>query len=182
MSSQSNLQNRHRINKKYYKSAEEYDKKKVLQNTSDYLKNYLTPNKNWNKRISPKERINQIRYSNVNWKTVSTHIRKMQYQDFLQTPYWKAISAHSKFKARHRCQICNSAYNLATHHRNYAIHGFEHAHIHELVVLCDDCHSKFHNKIPKSKYKRKAEFIVFIINLMVLSGFIAHFLIKEYLS
>jgi hypothetical protein len=57
----------------------------------------------------------------------------MEYRDFLQTPYWKATAAHSKFRAGYRCQVCNSAYDLATHHRNYVIDVFEHANMHELV-------------------------------------------------
>lgn len=160
----------------------ELDRQKVLQNTSYYLENYLSPNKNWERWISPKERINQIRYSNVNWKTISDHIKGMEYQDFLQTPYWKAIAAHSKYRAGYRCQVCNSAYDLATHHRDYKIHGSEHANIYELVVLCDDCHSKFHGQIPKSKIKAKAALIVLIIKLMALSALFDHFLIKKYLG
>ena len=94
----------------------------------------------------------------------------MEYQEFLKTPYWKAIAAHSKYKAGYRCQVCNSIYDLATHHRNYAIYGFEHAHMHELIVLCDDCHSKFHGQISKSKLKAKAALIVLITKSMVLSA------------
>jgi 5-methylcytosine-specific restriction endonuclease McrA len=165
--------------KELCKTPEKTNQEKVLQNTSYYLENHLNPNKNWDRWVSPKERINQIRYSNVNWKTVSDHIRGMEYQDFLRTPYWKAIAAHSKFKAGYRCQVCNSSYDLATHHRNYAIHGFEHANVHELVVLCDDCHSKFHGQIPKSKLKAKAALIVLIIKLMALSALAGHFLIEK---
>lgn len=165
--------------KEFRKILEETNRKKVSQNTSYYLENHLNPNKNWDRCVSPKERINQIRYSNVNWKIVSDYIKGMEYQDFLQTPYWKAIAAHLKFKAGYRCQVCNSSYDLVTHHRNYRIHGFEHAHMHELVVLCDDCHSKFHGQIPKSKLKAKAAFIVLIIKLMVLSALLGHFLIEK---
>lgn len=154
------------IDKKSYKITEELIRQKVLQNTIYYIENYLNPNKTWNKWISPKERINQIRYFNVNWKTVSDHIKGMKYEEFLKTPYWKAIATHSKFKAGYRCQVCNSSYNLATHHRNYAIHGFEHAHMNELIVLCDDCHSKFHRKRQKSKFKRKVGLIGLIIKLL----------------
>jgi 5-methylcytosine-specific restriction endonuclease McrA len=161
------------------KTLEEIDREKVLENTRYYLETHLNPNRNWDRWVSPKERINQIRYSNVNWKTVSNYIRGMEYQDFLRTPYWKAIAAHSKFKAGYRCQVCNSPYDLATHHRNYAIHGFEHAHMYELVVLCNACHSKFHGQTPKSKFKAKAALIVLIIKLMVLSALAGHFLIEK---
>lgn len=157
------------IDKKSYKVSEETDNQKLLKNTHYYLENYLNPNRSWNRLVSPKERINRIRHSNVNWKTVSDHIRNMKYQDFLRTPYWKAIASYSKFRARYRCQVCNSAYDLATHHRNYGIHGAEHAHIHELIVLCNDCHSKFHGKPPKSKIKTKVTLIILIMKLIAIS-------------
>ena len=96
----------------------------------------------------------------------------MGYYDFLKTPYWKAIAAHTKYKAGYRCQICNSADHLVTHHRDYSIHGLEHAHIHELTVLCDDCHNKFHNQFPKWKLKM-------IVILAVLSIFFADLLIQR---
>ena len=176
------LANHSMIDKETYKTTEESDRQKVQESTSYYLENHLNLNKNWDRFITPKERINQIRYANVNWKTISDHIKGMKYQDFLQTPYWKAIAAHSKFRAGYRCQVCNSAYGLATHHRNYAIHGFEHACMYELIVLCDDCHSKFHGQTPKSKFSAKPGLVVLIIKLMILSGFVGHILTEKYLT
>ncbi len=137
--------------------------KRVLENTFYYLENYLNPDRKWDKKITPKQRINKIKYADVNWKTVSDHIKGMDYQNFLKTPYWKAITAHTKYKAGYRCQLCNSAYDLVTHHRNYDIHGREHDHIQELIVLCDDCHSKFHDQIPKSALKAKQALAVLLI-------------------
>lgn len=165
------------IDKEPCKTLEENNQEKVLQNTSYYLENYLNPNKNWDRQVSAKERINWIRHSNVNWKIVSDYIKEMDYQDFLRTPYWKAITAHSKFKARYRCQVCNSPHGLVTHHRNYAIHGFEHVHMHELVVLCHHCHNMFHYKTPKSEHKAKAALVILVVKLMILSALAGHFFI-----
>jgi len=133
-------------------TLEEINQKTVLENTFQYLENYLRPGKKWYREISPKERINHIRYAQVNWETVSNHIKGMDYPDFLRTPYWIAISTHKKFKAGFRCQVCNSSNHLVTHHRDYSIHGYEHAHMWELTVLCDDCHHKFHDQA--SEWKR----------------------------
>lgn len=136
-------------NKESYRELEEIQRKKVLENTFCYLEKYLNPDRNWAKEIAPKQRIYRIRFANVNWETVSDHIKGMEYQDFLKTPYWRAIAAHTKYKAGYRCQLCNSSYNLVTHHRDYRIHGSEHAHMQELTVICDDCHTKFHDRFPE---------------------------------
>lgn len=151
--------------------------------TSSYIEKYLNPDRSWEKDIPPKERIKQIQYANVNWRIVSDHIKSMDYQSFLQTPYWKAIAAHTKYKAGYRCQLCNSPRRLITHHRNYDIHGFEHAYMQDLTVLCDDCHNKFHDRPQKRNFKthhqsRKPTFEIFITS-MVLSLFFVYFLIEH---
>ncbi len=44
-------------------------------------------------------------------------------------------------------RLCNSTKNLEVHHRTYANLGCEeHA---DLVVLCDFCHGKHHDELPK---------------------------------
>lgn len=139
------------IEEKSYKTQKDIDRKRISENTLCYLEKYLHPDKKWDRKITPKQRINQIRYANVNWETVSDYIRGMGYQNFLKTPYWKAITAHTKFKAGYRCQLCNSSGTLVTHHRHYGIHGFEHAHMHELIALCDHCHNKFHGIKEKTQ-------------------------------
>lgn len=118
---------------------------KILENTEYYIKNYLNPDHSWKEEIKQRDRIDRIRYFHTDVEKVSEYIQSLEYQEFLKTPYWKAISAHIKYKARYRCQLCNHTENLATHHRNYGIHGKEHLHLEELVALCDSCHSKFHD-------------------------------------
>ena len=161
------------IDKESRINLEEINRKRILKNTSHYLENYLNPDKKWDKQITPIQRINQIRYADVNWQTVFYHIKDMDYQNFLKTPYWKAIAAHTKYKAGYRCQLCNSAYDLVTHHRNYDIHGREHAHMQELIVLCDNCHSKFHDQIPKKELNESS----FDILILILSVFFIYFLV-----
>jgi 5-methylcytosine-specific restriction endonuclease McrA len=176
------------IDEKSYKNLEEPNRKTVLENTFYYLENHLNPDKKWDKEITPKLRIYLIRYANVNWEAVSDHIKGMDYQNFLKTPYWKAIAAHTKYKAGYRCQLCNRAYNLVTHHKDYGIHGFEHARMQDLIVLCYDCHSKFHDRLPEWKpkaislkksapmLKKKATPSYFAI-FMILSMFFVCFLV-----
>lgn len=145
--------------------------KKISENTRYYLDNYLRPDGDWGGEFTPKQRINLIKYSNVNWVTITNHIKGMEYRSFLKTPYWKAISAHSKFKAGYKCQLCNSPYKLNTHHRNYAIHGLEHANVNDLIVLCENCHSYYHGKSSQSKQKSNGILASIFIGLMFLSIF-----------
>jgi hypothetical protein len=77
---------------------------------------------------------------------IKKYIKNMNYYDFLKTPYWKIVSKKAKEFCGYRCMLCNSSNNLHTHHRTYEHHGEEHRYIKEdLIVLCKECHSKFHN-------------------------------------
>jgi hypothetical protein len=73
-------------------------------------------------------------------------LKKMPYNIFLNCNYWFIISEYKKEFIGKRCQLCNSDKYLNTHHRNYKNKGIEYKNIHELTVLCNKCHSKFHNK------------------------------------
>ena len=44
------------IDKNPHKSPEETHRKKILENTSYYLNNYLNPDKKWDNLITPKQR------------------------------------------------------------------------------------------------------------------------------
>ena len=151
---------------------------KLSENTSYYITTYLNPYGKWSIASSPKQRIDLLRNTDVNWTSISDHIRGMDYQDFLGTPYWKAIAAHTKYRAGYRCQLCNSRMGLVTHHRDYGIHGREHAHMYDLIVLCNYCHQKFHDNGEKKtrsyNANRRSRLIVF--GLIVLA--IAYFLIS----
>ncbi len=98
---------------------------------------------------------------------------------FLETPYWKAIAAHTKFRAGYRCQLCNSRMGLVTHHRDYGIHGREHAHIYDLIVLCSYCHQKFHDIEGKKtrSYNSTHKSRLILLGLIVLG--VAYFLISR---
>lgn len=163
-----------------YKKEKEARQIKFRENTFCYIENYLNPNREWNKKVSAKQRIDLVRYSNVNWTAISDHIKEMDYQDFLATPYWKAITAHTKYKAGYRCQLCNNGADLATHHRNYDIHGREHAHMNELIVLCNNCHQKFHGKEEKSAPLRSSNITNMVVGLILL--LIAYLLNRERLG
>jgi hypothetical protein len=77
-------------------------------------------------------------------------LQLMPYREYLQSPEWQATRKwHLKY-ARFRCQLCNDAQTvLDVHHRTYERRGHEHHK--DLIVLCRECHSKFHDKIGASQ-------------------------------
>jgi hypothetical protein len=134
------------------KNAEEmYSKLNDLRVDVDlvifYIENYLSP-----KYADREPFINNDLYERIShmelWHSdnIAEYIKAMEYKEFLQTPYWKDISDYKKKMANNRCQLCNKKGVLHTHHRTYSIHGYEINNLDDLIVLCEDCHKKFHNK------------------------------------
>lgn len=124
---------------------------KIVRITDGYIKSYLDPAQKWDKDLPSYARAELILdRSDVDYNKVTDYIKAMPYQDFLQTLYWETISSYKKYKENYQCAICGGNKNLATHHRTYKRHGKEHIHQvikEDLIVLCKDCHSKFHDKI-----------------------------------
>ena len=74
---------------------------------------------------------------------------RMNYQDYLNSDYWKQVSQAVKKRAGYRCQICNSQHDLQAHHRCYDHRGNELQHLDDLTCLCRRCHAIFHGKIQE---------------------------------
>ena len=74
-------------------------------------------------------------------------LRSMPYDDFLQTPYWLAVSDHVK-SLHPWCVLCTEplAEPLRVHHRTYEHRGDEWRHLDDLSVICDPCHSWHHRR------------------------------------
>lgn len=120
------------------------------QNTENYINNYLNPVNSWNTSVKTHERYREISRCYINEDYVAEHIKSMEYKDFLLTPYWKAVAAEIKRKRNFQCQLCGSNKNLVVHHKTYEHHGYEHDYFvmqNDLIVLCNNCHSKFHDKV-----------------------------------
>lgn len=74
-------------------------------------------------------------------------LRVMPYREYLQTDHWAATRGQKLRQAGYACQLCNARGGvLDVHHRTYERRGFEW--MGDLIVLCRDCHAKFHDKIP----------------------------------
>lgn len=71
-----------------------------------------------------------------------TSLSDMPYNQYLQTPEWRARTKEKKKSVENRCQLCNSPNNLHTHHRTYDRRGEERDD--DLIVLCAECHELFH--------------------------------------
>lgn len=78
----------------------------------------------------------------------------MNYDDYLKTEYWSAVSRKVKERAGYRCQVCNSGLDLNAHHRTYEHRGNELDHLNDLICLCLRCHSIFHGKADRDRLKR----------------------------
>lgn len=116
------------------------------ESSFNYINNYLNVNKSWLKGIKTNSKIIELSDRFVNWEIISEHILCMDYSDFLQTPYWKAIAEKVRQRAGFKCQMCNSNEGLHVHHRTYEHHGDEIHHMEDLICLCHSCHEKYHIK------------------------------------
>jgi len=69
--------------------------------------------------------------------------RKEEYREYLESNHWKEIRKKALDRAGRKCQLCSSKTNLNVHHNTYKNLG--HEDLNDLVVLCRNCHKKFHN-------------------------------------
>lgn len=128
-----------------WKERDLHNEKQMEENTKNYIENYLDPERSWEESCHQKDRWNHIARAYVDYEKVRQHGKSMDYYEFLKTPYWKAVSQYKKYKAGFKCNLCNDKEHLQTHHRTYTIRGMEHAKLEDLIVLCHDCHAKFHD-------------------------------------
>lgn len=69
------------------------------------------------------------------------------YERYIQSERWRRKAEAAKERAGHRCQLCNTDEQpLHTHHKSYE--RLRHELPEDLIVLCADCHAKFHDKLP----------------------------------
>lgn len=75
------------------------------------------------------------------------------YQDeYLTSDHWRTVRAEALLYAGYACQVCNSEHRLNVHHRTYERVGREEPA--DLTVLCEDCHQRFHDKMPSPPTER----------------------------
>lgn len=69
-------------------------------------------------------------------------LAELPYSDYLNTAHWARLRAMALEHYGESCGLCSRTANLNVHHRTYDRRGREH--INDLIVLCDDCHRRFH--------------------------------------
>lgn len=139
-------------------------KKKELENEINELKikknNYLNICKDHNtiiKKIEEAKDVNKEMYLTAkketkeyvkailhpNEKTIK-ELQNMDYQEYLNSDWWKYIRKTAIERSGNKCQMCGSKIKLNVHHNTYKNRGCEE--ITDLICLCEKCHNKFHGK------------------------------------
>lgn len=71
-------------------------------------------------------------------------MKNRDYKNYLKTNHWKEKRKKVLKGAKFKCQLCSNTNNLHVHHNTYKNIGNEKKE--DLIVLCDGCHKKFHDK------------------------------------
>jgi len=68
----------------------------------------------------------------------------MNYQKYLKTAHFTNVRNDALKRWQNRCALCSNPNNLHVHHNNYDC--FYNETENDVIVLCENCHKKFHNK------------------------------------
>lgn len=103
----------------------------------------------WNYRLDHNLFLTATRSSILSeWLPYHIELNKMLYPEYLKTNDWECTRDMAVARARNKCQLCyRDDLPLHVHHRTYDRRGNEDPS--DLIVLCSDCHAKFHDKLPK---------------------------------
>jgi 5-methylcytosine-specific restriction endonuclease McrA len=128
------------------------------QRTQNFIFDFLDPFATWATK-NEKERWERLikGADKINYEYVRNFIRKRPYEEFLKTPYWKAIAGKVRVKFGYKCILCSSSQKISIHHKTYENHGDELRNLDDLIVLCGECHAKFHDKLEDVQNKPDLE-------------------------
>lgn len=75
-------------------------------------------------------------------------LQAMPYAEYLKTAEWQKTRRRALASAGVKCQMCSATDKpLNVHHNTYERLGYERPS--DLIVLCEPCHAKHHDKQPK---------------------------------
>ena len=119
---------------------------------SNYIKNYICDEctelikkeKEIREQIWEKEKEEKRKLRIKEELDYIQELKTMPYQEYLQTEHWRNKRKRALKRANYKCQLCSSKENLQVHHNTYDNRGNEKDE--DLIVLCEICHGKFHDK------------------------------------
>ena len=72
------------------------------------------------------------------------------YEIYLESEEWRQKRIKVFERDNYKCVHCGSTSNLSVHHLTYA--NLYHEELHDLVTVCDACHSAFHDLAKRAEY------------------------------
>jgi hypothetical protein len=60
----------------------------------------------------------------------------LPYERFLDTAYWRTVSAYVIHRQGKQCALCPNTRGIQVHHKTYDHHGEEHRYLNDLIGLC----------------------------------------------
>lgn len=89
-----------------------------------------------------------INFTLTFYKDIKVINKKKYYHEYLKSKRWQNTREGILKKRGSKCQLCGDiSKNFHVHHNTYDRVGFEKDE--DLIILCNECHAKFHNKIDK---------------------------------
>ena len=93
----------------------------------------------------------------------------VDYKLYLRSPEWQVTRERALVFWDRRCATCFATNNLQVHHRTYKRLGSEQ--LNDLIVLCDDCHSKFHKTLHRSCQIETIQSVLGRVSAKVFGGY-----------
>lgn len=131
--------------------------KRCEEKLNHYINSYINPNYSFKKELNSRDKERIIMMDNFCFypeqqadEKIQEVVRSLSYSDFLKTPYWDGVRNYKLRRSGYKCELCSSNKTLNVHHKTYENHGLEHLRSianKDLIVLCKDCHYKFHDKL-----------------------------------
>jgi len=79
-------------------------------------------------------------------------MNRQEYKDYLETEHWRTLRRLKIEEANQHCQLCGKGADRTTtlhvHHNTYTRFPYREL-LSDLVVVCTQCHSIFHDRLPE---------------------------------
>lgn len=132
--------------------------KEQEKDCEEYIKYNLCPNMQFLEDVSSHKKVTVIMnpslYDRRLLDRIESAVKKLSYDDFLKTPFWDGVRNYKLRKANYCCELCGGKGILNVHHKTYENHGREfnkYVADSDLIVLCRNCHEKFHDKLSREE-------------------------------